>query len=222
MYSRYYNDYDIHYVIMETVNANEYWVNVFDYKNLMLYLLDVTQNLSNKEIYYIDKLYRRYKTKNLCFEGYHKLNKSNLIKQAYEYEAQYLNQYIYIEYLDIYEEPDRDWKDLFYCVPIHKSDWVWDNRFGYIIPYRYNNHPKSHRQGSYGVPKHMWNKIKTEHILAAIVDEYEEDYSPYITHKTRYSKSSMLGWWDDYYRRKKSSGWKESSKRKHQWKIKKE
>ena len=68
----------------------------------------------------------------------------------------------------------------------------------------------------------MWNKIKTEHILATVADEYEEDYSSYITHKTRYSKSSMLGWWDDYYRRKKSSGWKESSKRKHQWKVKKE
>ena len=96
---------------METVNSYEYWINVFDYKNLMLYLLDVTQNLSNKEIYYVDKLYRRYNTKNLYLEDYHKLNKSKLIKQAYEYEAQYLNQYVYIEYLDIYEEPNRDWKD---------------------------------------------------------------------------------------------------------------
>ena len=79
MYSKYKNNGDVHYVIMETVNSHECWINVFDYKNLMLYLLDVTQNLSNKEIYYVDKLYRRYNTKNLYLEDYHKLNKSKLI-----------------------------------------------------------------------------------------------------------------------------------------------
>ena len=216
MYSKYKKNHDIHYVIAETVGTQLFWVNVFDYENLMLYLLDATQNLSDKEIFYIDKLCRKFKVRELFFEGCHKLDKSKLLKQAYEYEHTCLNEEEYNEVLGVYVAKSREWADMFRSVPIHESEWEWDNRFGYILPYKKRR--KSHKQGSYGCPKHIWNKIKTEYFLATADSAYEEDYSSYFTHKGRHLKSVEMGWYDDYYRRRKSAGWKESSKRKHQWK----
>lgn len=223
----YYNyprkNYDIHYVIIEKIKNVDHWIYVFDYKNLMLYLLDSTQNIADKEIYYIDNLYRSYKNNFIISEGFHKLNKSKLLQQAYQFEKEYFNKKIYNKFYDIYEYPLREWHDLYKSLKIDKSEWDYNPRFGYILSHWYKSRPTSHSQASNSVPKTMWRKVRYNHRMALIQDEYdEEDYSIYFTHKRRYNKSDKLGWWDDYTRRQKSAGWKESSKRKHQWKIKKE
>lgn len=217
---------DIHYVILEEIDGKTYWVHVFDYQNLMLYLLDATQDISHKEFYYAEKLSKSFKTMFLYREGSHKLNKSKLLKQAYEWESKNPVRYEYCSYLDAYmiEEESRKWHDKFSMLPIDEKEWEYDPHIGYYLR-KMSKHTRghtSHTVSGFSTPKTLWRKIKNGYRMADIRDDdYEEDYYTYLTHKKRYNKSEELGWWDDHPRARRSCGWKESTKRRFQYKASK-
>lgn len=204
-----YRKEDVHYVVIVRKKRGECQEHVFDYDNLMLYLLDVAVDLSDKEIFYYDEIYRIGSVRNVIKgknSSRHHLNKSELFRQAYEYEAKVLHTKVIGE--DGFKKfPDRKWRDCFYDL---------ENRAHYN--YRRRG-AKPHRYRGWRVPPALWRRMRFDDRLARAADDYdEEDYAPYMTHKTRHKKLDCLGWYDDYCRGPRSSGWKESTKRRHQYK----
>lgn len=205
----YYTKDDVHYVVFKRTAKGDYQEHVFDYKNLMLYLLDATVDLSDKVVYYYEEIYRKYRNNRFFAEknsARYMMDMSKLLRQAYEYEAKVLNKKV-AGRDGILVFPDRKWTDCFRKLEV--KDMI----------YTYTPGSKFRGYSYYRIPPKLWRKVKFCHIFNISVYDYdEEDYSRYLTHKERHKPVDYLGPSDDHFKARRSRGWKESTKRKHQYK----
>ena len=210
-----------HYVVENSDANHNSYLYVFDWENLMRWVLC---NITAKDInvYYCDKLTRTAfsKDKEIIAEGYHLQDPNELIKQALKYEAdmsimktETISMFDLTEYGDI---PTHKWRDCFRRLPV--DDSCRDGLGRIIYP---RKHTKSHSVSAFRIPRNVWKRIRFENRLRDIIDEYDEDYSSYMTKKNRHT-SCKMGWWDDYARARRSTGWKESTKQKYQNKFRRQ
>lgn len=199
----------IHYIVVTRDGGREIREHVFDHKNLMLYLLDTTVDAGSKDVYYYDEIFRTYRSDRIITTGEgHLLDVSKLFRQAYDYETEVLNRKS--ETRDgVKVFPDREWADCFCRLA------VCDKEREYTPGSKFRGYRR------YRIPCTMWRKLRFEERYENAVRDYDEDdYAPYLTHKTRHAGRDILGWYDDYSRARRSKGWKESSRRRHQYKGK--
>lgn len=206
----------VHYVVWEKDGSYNY---VFNYDNMMKFILDTSNSLAKFNFGYAEHIYRSLnKNSIIIVDEIHKLNPSKLIIQAKEYYKKHLSQATKSWWSDAFEYPDKTWQNNYLSLDFDESAFYFNPKWGYLLKNTKQNR-KCHRQVAYKPPKHIWAKVRYAHSREASMRDWDEDYTQYIKKKNRYSKQDkVVGWWDDYARCRKSTGWKESSKRKHQYK----